>query len=407
MENLTEKENELRKLAEGGDYWDILYLADFLYDQKRYAEAKEQYLKIAGEDDLSGDGNSHLFQLLLDIGEYEEALKYYDYVQNCCDTSPAEGAYTRFEAELLHPESRIWAYIDNDMFDECLQIIDDIDSLDDAYLSDDYVDRGKFDLETYLEPILLMRANSEDEKIRKSAKLSLLMMYSEGNYFFGETGMVDFSAKKDVEKAIEFSIVFAEYPELIDEIYCDWSYFNTILVNISDDYEENGDEYIKRLVITVLKCAEQIGNVDEVFDMIQRALFQHYDYTVPFCLGYLPKGISRVSPLVFSGNKELESIVIPDTIKTINAYAFSYCASLESVEIPSSVTEIEEFAFSDCTSLASITIPKTVTEMGCSVFEYCDSLVTIYCEAESKPDGWSDYWLGDDCEAEVIWGHKK
>ena len=74
MESLTKKENELRALAENGDYWDILELADFLYDGKRYEEAKECYLKIAGSDDLSGDANSHLFQMLLDMGEYEEAL---------------------------------------------------------------------------------------------------------------------------------------------------------------------------------------------------------------------------------------------------------------------------------------------------------------------------------------------
>ncbi len=403
MENLTEKENELRKLAEGGDYWDILYLADFLYDQKRYAEAKEQYLKIAGEDDLSGDGNSHLFQLLLDIGEYEEALKYYDYVQNCCDTSPAEGAYTRFEAELLHPESKLWAYLDDDMFDECLAMVEGQEIGSD----NNYEECGIFDLEAYIEPILLMRANSEDEKIRKSAKLSLLMMYSGGEYFFAETGIVDCSAKKDVEKAIESSIVFAEHPELINEFYCDWDYFGTIVVNIDENYKKDADEYIKRLVITVLKRATEIGNVDEVFDMIRSSLLECYYYDIPFYLDYLPKGISHVSSLVFSGSQELESIVIPDTIKTIDAYAFSYCASLESVEISSSVSEIEEFAFTDCTCLTSITIPKTVAKMGCSVFEYCTSLKTIYCEAEEKPNGWSDYWIGNECEAEVIWGYKK
>ena len=41
MEFLIENENELRMLAENGDYWDILHLADFLYDEKRYAEAKK------------------------------------------------------------------------------------------------------------------------------------------------------------------------------------------------------------------------------------------------------------------------------------------------------------------------------------------------------------------------------
>ena len=67
MEFLIENENELRILAENGDYWNILYLADFLYDEKRYEEAKAQYLKIAGAEDFSGDANSHFFQMLLDM----------------------------------------------------------------------------------------------------------------------------------------------------------------------------------------------------------------------------------------------------------------------------------------------------------------------------------------------------
>ena len=36
----------------------------------------------------------------------------------------------------------------------------------------------------------------------------------------------------------------------------------------------------------------------------------------------------------------------------------------------------------------------------------CDPLTTIYCEVESKPNGWADEWFGD-CEAEIVWGYKK
>ena len=121
MESLIEKENGLRKLAESGEDDDILELADFLYDQKRYAEAKEEYLKIAGPDDLSGDANSHLFQMLLDIGEYEEALKYYGYIKNCCDTAPAEGAYVRMAQELCNPESKLFMYFDEETFYKILE----------------------------------------------------------------------------------------------------------------------------------------------------------------------------------------------------------------------------------------------------------------------------------------------
>ena len=76
MENLIEKENELRKLAESGDYWDILNLADFLADNGKYEEAEEWYLEIAGEDDFSGDANAHYSHMLLDMERYDEAIEY-------------------------------------------------------------------------------------------------------------------------------------------------------------------------------------------------------------------------------------------------------------------------------------------------------------------------------------------
>jgi tetratricopeptide (TPR) repeat protein len=69
QERYDEAEEYYRKLAEIDGYWGILLLADFLYGQKRYDEAKVEYLKIAGPDDLSGDANSHLFQMLLDMEE--------------------------------------------------------------------------------------------------------------------------------------------------------------------------------------------------------------------------------------------------------------------------------------------------------------------------------------------------
>jgi tetratricopeptide (TPR) repeat protein len=115
--SLIEKENELRKLAESGEDNDILRLADCLYHQKKYIEAKEKYLKIAGPEDFGGgDANSHLFQMLLDMGEYEEALKYYGYIQDGCDTGPAEGAYNRMDDELRNPESKLFMYLDDDLF---------------------------------------------------------------------------------------------------------------------------------------------------------------------------------------------------------------------------------------------------------------------------------------------------
>ena len=48
-----------------------------------------------------------------------------------------------------------------------------------------------------------------------------------------------------------------------------------------------------------------------------------------------------------------------------------------------------------------ILIPKTVTSVGEVQFLYCDDL-TIFCEAESKPEGWDDAW--NSARSPVVWG---
>ena len=43
--------------------------------------------------------------------------------------------------------------------------------------------------------------------------------------------------------------------------------------------------------------------------------------------------------------------------------------------------------------------------MGNAVFSGCTNLTDIYCEASSKPSGWSSNWLGD-CKATIHWGYE-
>ena len=115
----------------------------------------------------------------------------------------------------------------------------------------------------------------------------------------------------------------------------------------------------------------------------------------------------------------------------------------EKLVIPDDVYGIVGAAFMMTPQLKEIYIPLSVQEVMGDTFGCFGSSATIYCEADSKPDGWADseihlnkdesameriheYWLGNakftfdangilsylpyqyrDAAPKVVWGHKK
>ena len=60
---------------------------------------------------------------------------------------------------------------------------------------------------------------------------------------------------------------------------------------------------------------------------------------------------------------------------------FEGCEYMESITLPDSVKTIGEYAFKDCRSLKEITIPKSVTSVGIQIFTGCSSLKHIIWNA--------------------------
>ena len=136
------------------------------------------------------------------------------------------------------------------------------------------------------------------------------------------------------------------------------------------------------------------------------------EYTFANCSKLANISIGKNSQLVtigqyaFNNCSSLTSIYIPGSITTIGNNAFEDCSNLTAVTIGenSQLTTIGNFAFTRCSSLASIFIPSSVTTIGDYAFRNCSNL-TIYCEVDTKLEGWSDYWNNSNCP--VIWNSYK
>lgn len=76
----------------------------------------------------------------------------------------------------------------------------------------------------------------------------------------------------------------------------------------------------------------------------------------------------------YIGGELLVDLIVPDYLNAIGCDAFCGCKSLRRVIISNSVTSIGSEAFSGCKSLESITIPDSVTSIGSSAFSCCDNL---------------------------------
>ena len=141
----------------------------------------------------------------------------------------------------------------------------------------------------------------------------------------------------------------------------------------------------------------------------------------------IPKSVTIIGEGVFAGCTDLISIEIPNGIISIGGSAFERCSSLKNIKIPNSVISIDLDAFYNCRNLKNVTFEKNskLTRIGSNVFTGCSSLLsikipgsvtnieeyvfvgcerlTIYCEANSKPDGW--YYEWNYSNRPVVWGY--
>lgn len=80
---------------------------------------------------------------------------------------------------------------------------------------------------------------------------------------------------------------------------------------------------------------------------------------------------------VFTGNPNLISISIPNTINILYQGVFKNCTSLNRITLPSTIESLPNYFAAGCTALSSIEIPLSITSIGSNSFSDCKALNNI------------------------------
>ena len=127
------------------------------------------------------------------------------------------------------------------------------------------------------------------------------------------------------------------------------------------------------LLSKIIHCSD--GNVEpkpmtgSIGDGITYVLTLDGDLTVT--------GAGEWNGTAFDTNQMITHATLEEGVTEVGRYGFFHCRNLQEVILPNTVTQLRDGAFYYCASLETITIPATVTLIGEEVFEGCESLTEI------------------------------
>ncbi len=121
---------------------------------------------------------------------------------------------------------------------------------------------------------------------------------------------------------------------------------------------------------------------DYAYDMVDETSIQITNYNGSEVNLVVPEKIDgfnvvKIGYGAFAECKSIETVSLPNTLKTIDYYAFSQCTQLKEINLPSTITSIGRYAFAGCHSMQKAIIPEKIRSLGYGVFFDCINLSEV------------------------------
>ncbi len=105
----------------------------------------------------------------------------------------------------------------------------------------------------------------------------------------------------------------------------------------------------------------------------------------------LPNGLKSIGANAFV-YCNMDSLIIPGTVKTLSIYCFDGCESLEYLEFEEGVTKIPKMTFSSCPKLKTLILPSSINTIEAAAFE-ATPVKTVISKRKTSPEISGSYWF--------------
>ncbi len=126
---------------------------------------------------------------------------------------------------------------------------------------------------------------------------------------------------------------------------------------------------------------------DTDFEIVDKVLLAYHGVSTTVTI---PAGVTKIGQGAFKGNRNLESVMFPETLSTVGFESFRDCVNLKTVLTNDSLVRIGQDAFSGCKSLQEIRLPASLKTLCGRAFYCCYALQQITVPPSvTKIDAWT------------------